>query len=70
MSKINTLDVSQIESEKNQVSLVKSKPQLSIIKLKPKLGLIKSKVVNLIKTKTVTRKTADADDGDSVGYLM
>ena len=64
--KIDTLYVSQIKSKK-QVSLVKSKLQSSLFKLKPQLSLIKSKIGSWIKLKTVTRETADADDGDSVG---
>ena len=54
------LDVSQIELKK-QVNLVKSKPKLSITK---------SKTVIRIKSKTVASETSDADDADSVGYMM
>ena len=52
---------------KKHVSLVKSKPQLSLIKSKPQLSLIKSKIVSRIKSKTVTSKTDDADNGAIVG---
>ena len=37
---------------------------------KLQLSLIKSKIVSIIKLKTVTRKTADTDDGASVRKLM
>ena len=56
--------------EEKQVILVKLKPQLSVIKSKPQLSLIKSKFMSQIKSKTVTSKTGDADDGASAGYLI
>ena len=64
--KINTLDVSRIEpkktSESSQIGATIESNQT-----KPQLSIIKSKIVSRIKLKTVTRKTADDYDGDSVG---
>ena len=42
---------------------------MSLVKSKPQLSLIKSEIVSQIKLKTVTSEN-DANNGDSVGYLM
>ena len=58
--------MSQIESEKTSESS-QIETTIEPNQTKPQLSLIKSEILSRIKLKTVTSKTADADDGYSIG---